>query len=346
MDNISSLKRHDLQRLCKELDLKIKRNKKNVDLISAILDYKNNNNHLDSIDFIGINNGVNYLNILPNIILKIIVEHCSGTDCKRLYMTCKTIQQNIIKVLNVPENLITFIDPNLELEKIKITTLSRWFFWKNNYICFPSIKFTALANGNHFRKATDHDCLFKEHYFLNHVWWLEMGDKNIKNVPIAEYDIYWRVKLASYTKPIMFHCSVLIGNKVHSFSKGILDEMDLTPGKWCIYKTNSITLPKEILDAAKSNSNTSKTMSVKCSLFNINAYSISGLSVDCFHLVPKGNRIHYNTQSHRMVSIDQVPYDPHDRNSRFSPYNKQGIEEDYFERGPGVYDYDQRFGFR
>jgi len=296
------------------------------------------------IPFIGENNGVNYLGNLPNIILKRIVDCCLGIDCLSLSMTCKTIKTNIEKVINLSDNLLSFIDPCLELNKTPITTLTRWCFWKNNYICFPAVSFTALANKNYFDKKVEAKCVFNQHYYLQSVWWLEMGNKNIKNVPIAEYDVYWRVKTDYYTKPIMFHCSVLIGDQVHIFRKGIMGKT--TNKKWRVFKTNSITLPKELLDDVASKSSSLTTMSVKCSLFNIDYQNIiSELYVDCFHLVPKDSRMYYITESLKLISIDQEDYDPRDSANIYAT-TKEGVEHDYFELSPGIYDYDsKKFGF-
>ncbi|KAF2071060.1 hypothetical protein CYY_007614 [Polysphondylium violaceum] len=289
---------------------------------------------------------INYLNNVSNTILKTIIDNCTGRDYIRLSMTCKTIRDNLTKICNLSDSLVPFIDGNLDLLKSPINSLSRWCFWKNNYICFPAIKFSALANRDYFKNQRDNQCVFKEYLYLHYVWWLEMGEKNIKNVPIADYDIYWRIKLDTYSKPIMFNCTVLLNDKVYTFTKGILDKdtVDLNLGKWCIYKTNSITLPQEILDSPPTTS-----MSVKCNLFNFQTRNtINQLFVDCLHIVPKGKSLQKAHVDQPLISVDEIPYDPHDNQNIFSSsHERDGFESDYFKLLPGVYDYDQKLlGFK
>ncbi|KAF2073237.1 hypothetical protein CYY_005434 [Polysphondylium violaceum] len=321
---------------------------------------------------------INYLNNVPNTILKIIIDNCTGAECVRLSMTCKTIRDKMTKLCSLSDSLIPFVDVNLCKLKARVNSISRYSFWKNNYICFPAIKFSAIANRDYFNNQIDNQCVFKEYLYLQYVWWLEMGEKNIKNVPIADYDIYWRIKLDTNSKPIMFNCTVLLNDKVYTFTKGILDKDTgkLNLKKWCIYKTNSITLPKEILDSVNNNNtialdskttsttsttsttkkkrsktapttNTMNTMSVKCSLFNFNSNTINEMHVDCLHIVPKGKSLLKSFPNQPIIPIDEIPYDPHDNQNMFSnSHERNGFESDYFKLLPGVYDYNPKlFGF-
>jgi len=213
-------------------------------------------------------------------------------------------------------------------------------------ISFSALKFNDIENRNYFKIENDSKCLFKQCYYLPYVWWLEMGNKNIKNVPTAEYDVYWRIKIDNYTKPLMFHCSVLVDDKVYVYRKGILNKntIDTYRGKWCIYKTNSITLPKQVLDNSILDTNTTlstKTMNVKCTLFNLNHNRvISDLYVDCFHLVPKDCNI-YRSSNQDLVYIDEIVYDPYDTRKIYADL-KEEVDYDYFKLLPGIYDYDDK----
>ncbi|KAF2071061.1 hypothetical protein CYY_007615 [Polysphondylium violaceum] len=278
---------------------------------------------------------INYLlsNNLPHIVFKVIVDHCTGTDCMRLSVTCKGIRETITNIIQVEDSLIPFIDPNLDLLYAPINTLTRGCFWKNYYLCFPAIKFDTYYD-DWFEVRTDKRCVLNDYQYLStYVWEMEMGQVDIKNVPIGDYDVYWRIKVDKYSKALQFHCSANVDGQVYSFTMNTLDykTIEKNTRQWCIYKTNKISMTELLSDDDDDdNSKRPTTMRVRCIVYNADEYRMSDLHIDCFHIVPKDRDLFRETLDHpSIIDIKQQTTYPLDSKNDFSHWVKQNDSFDF-----------------
>jgi len=226
------------------------------------------------------------LEIITNnlYIIKILLEKCTPIDAIRLSQVNKAIHEKIISSIHFTNELTKLLSVQLDLINKPQTPLNLWYMWKKQYITVPSCIFDSIANRDYFQLKDDKNSIFGKIHYLPMVWWLEAGCRAFKDVPVGDYQVYWRIKIDFKSKPIMFHSSVKIDGQTYVSPKLVLDDSqyDEYRDKWILCKTNKISLPKQILDRKEN-----ETMTVKCMLFNIDSKKyIRGLNIDYFQLVP------------------------------------------------------------
>ncbi|KAF2070457.1 hypothetical protein CYY_008222 [Polysphondylium violaceum] len=209
---------------------------------------------------------------------------------KILCAKCKT--WNPLEFIFSPENPNLYCSKGHPLQTLQI-------------IKIPFKLFDFNPNTKKFAKKKSTDNLYGSVYKLkrNNLNWFEIGCKQL-HVPIDRYNVYWKIQIKEYTKPLYFHCSITIDKEIYTFRQKVIERETILAniGEWRLFKTNIIAPPP---NSIKGNTH----MVVKCMLYNIDQFSTTRLSnivIDYFQLVPIYEELP-TTTTPPIVYIDTIP---------------------------------------